>query len=67
MNKDDITILHCNTAYPTPISDVNPKAMLTIKKEFNVSVGYSDHTLGIEIPIAAVALGAKVIEKAHYT
>lgn len=66
MNKDDITILHCNTAYPTPISDVNLKAMLTIKKEFNVSVGYSDHTLGIEIPIAAVALGAKVIEK-HIT
>jgi N,N'-diacetyllegionaminate synthase len=64
--KDNITILHCNTEYPTPMSDVNLKAMLTIKKELNVKVGYSDHTLGIEIPIAAAALGAIIIEK-HFT
>ena len=63
---DDITILHCNTEYPTPMNDVNLKAMLKIKEYFNVKVGYSDHTLGIEVPIAAVALGAKVIEK-HFT
>lgn len=66
LSKKDITILHCNTAYPTPYNDVNLKAMLTIKNEFDVDVGYSDHTLGIEVPIAAVALGAKVIEK-HFT
>jgi N,N'-diacetyllegionaminate synthase len=64
--KDNITILHCNTEYPTPIEDVNLRAMLTIQHVFNVQVGYSDHTLGIEIPIAAVALGATVIEK-HFT
>ncbi len=63
---DDLTILHCTTEYPTPFADVNLKAMLTIKDTFNVSVGYSDHTLGIEVPIAAVALGATVIEK-HFT
>jgi N,N'-diacetyllegionaminate synthase len=63
---NDITILHCNTEYPTPMCDVNLKAMNTIKDIFNVSVGYSDHTLGIEIPIAAVSLGASVIEK-HFT
>jgi len=63
---EDITILHCNTEYPTPMIDVNLKAMISIKKKFNVKVGYSDHTLGIEIPIAAVAMGAKVIEK-HFT
>jgi len=62
----DITVLHCTTEYPTPYSDVNLNAMLSIKKEFNVNVGYSDHTKGIEVPIAAVALGAKVIEK-HFT
>ena len=61
-----ITILHCNTEYPTPMLDVNLKAMLAIKEEFNVNIGYSDHTLGIEVPIAAVSLGAKVIEK-HFT
>jgi len=61
-----ITVLHCNTEYPTPFSDVNLNAMNTIKKEFNVNIGYSDHTLGIEVPIAAVALGAEVIEK-HFT
>ena len=64
--KDLITILHCNTEYPTPIEDVNLNAMLTIKNKLNVKVGYSDHTLGIEIPIAAVAMGATIIEK-HFT
>lgn len=66
MDKDKITILHCNTEYPTPYEDVNLRAMLEIAERFNVSVGYSDHTKGIEIPIAAVALGASVIEK-HFT
>ena len=63
----DITILHCNTQYPTPFEDVNLRAMLTIQHAFpGAQVGYSDHTVGIEVPIAAVALGAKVIEK-HFT
>jgi len=66
IKKDDLTILHCNTEYPTPMEDVNLKAMLTIRDELGVSVGYSDHTLGIEIPVAAVAMGATVIEK-HFT
>jgi len=66
IKKENITILHCNTEYPTPMEDVNLNAMLTIGKELNVKVGYSDHTVGIEIPIAAVALGATVIEK-HFT
>lgn len=61
-----ITILHCNTEYPTPYSDVNLRAMLSIAEETGLPVGYSDHTVGIEIPIAAVALGATVIEK-HFT
>ena len=65
-DKERITILHCNTEYPTPMEDVNLRAMLHIQKELNVSIGYSDHTLGIEVPIAAVSLGAKVIEK-HFT
>jgi len=64
--KDEITLLHCSTAYPTPYSDVNLKAMLTLREEFGVTTGYSDHSLGIEVPIAAVALGARVIEK-HFT
>lgn len=64
--KNKITILHCNTEYPTPMEDVNLKAMLTMKDELGVAVGYSDHTLGIEVPIAAVAMGACVIEK-HFT
>jgi N,N'-diacetyllegionaminate synthase len=64
--KEDITILHCNTEYPTPMKDVNLKAMLHIKNKFDVKIGYSDHTLGIEVPIAAVALGATIIEK-HFT
>ncbi len=66
LDKSTLTILHCNTEYPTPMEDVNLKAMLHIKNELGVEIGYSDHTLGIEIPIAAVALGAKVIEK-HFT
>jgi len=61
-----IVVLQCNTEYPTPYEDVNLKAMLTIREAFKIDVGYSDHTLGIEVPIAAVALGAKVIEK-HFT
>lgn len=66
ISKDDITILHCNTEYPTPMNDVNLRAMLSIQQEFETEIGYSDHTLGIEVPIAAVALGASVIEK-HFT
>ena len=66
IGKERITILHCNTEYPTPMKDVNLKAMLSIEKEFGVKIGYSDHTLGIEVPIAAVALGATIIEK-HFT
>lgn len=66
VQKNQITILHCNTEYPTPYKDVNLLAMQQIKKEFDVAVGYSDHTKGIEVPIAAVALGASVIEK-HFT
>ena len=64
--KEHITILHCNTEYPTPMQDVNLRAMNTIGKILEVAIGYSDHTLGIEIPVAAVALGATVIEK-HFT
>ena len=66
LSKENLILLHCNTEYPTPFEDVNLKAMDTLKKEFGVEVGYSDHTRGIEIPIAAVALGATVIEK-HFT
>lgn len=61
-----ISLLHCNTEYPTPYEDVNLRAMQTLADTFHVNVGYSDHTLGIEIPIAAVALGARIIEK-HFT
>lgn len=66
VSKDKIIILHCNTEYPTPMEDVNLKAMLHIQRELGLPIGYSDHTLGIEVPIAAVALGATVIEK-HFT
>lgn len=62
----DLTLLHCNTQYPTPFSDVNLKAMLSLKNKFGLKIGYSDHTLGIEVPIAAAALGSEVIEK-HFT
>lgn len=64
--KKNITVLHANTEYPTPMKDVNLRAMLTIGEKFNVNYGYSDHTLGIEVDIAAVAMGAKCIEK-HFT
>ena len=64
--SDQITVLHCTTQYPTPFADVNLKAMETISSAFKVKVGYSDHTIGIEVPIAAVALGAVLIEK-HFT
>lgn len=62
----DITLLHCNTHYPTPVEDVNLCAMQSLKMQCGLQVGYSDHTLGIEIPVAAVALGAQIIEK-HFT
>lgn len=66
VRRNQITILHCNTEYPTPFEDVNLKAMDALREEFGVEVGYSDHTKGIEVSIAAVALGATVIEK-HFT
>lgn len=66
LSRDDITVLHCNTQYPTPYRDINLKAMLTLAEELGVRIGFSDHSLGIEAPIAAAALGATVIEK-HFT
>lgn len=66
LTKSDITILHCTTAYPTPFNEVNLKAMKTIENELETAIGYSDHTLGIAVAIAAVGLGAKLIEK-HFT
>lgn len=66
IQKKNITILHCNTDYPTHMKEVNLRAMCTIGEELGVNIGYSDHTLGIEVPIAAVAMGAIVIEK-HFT
>ncbi|NOT22155.1 MAG: N-acetylneuraminate synthase [Nitrospiraceae bacterium] len=66
VSRDRVTVLHCHTEYPTAMVDVNLRAMRTISETFHVAVGYSDHTLGIEVPIAAVALGATVIEK-HFT
>lgn len=66
LNKEDIILLHCNTEYPTPFEDVNLLAMLDIRNKTGIETGYSDHTRGIEVPIAAVALGARVIEK-HFT
>jgi len=62
----ELSVLHCTTEYPTPFTDVNLKAMITIKNEFGINIGYSDHTKGIEVSIAAVALGATIIEK-HFT
>lgn len=66
LSKENLILLHCNTEYPTPFEDVNLKAMEALRNEFGVEVGYSDHTKGIEVPIAAVALGATLIEK-HFT
>lgn len=66
LSKNNLILLHCNTEYPTPFEDVNLKALDALRKEFGVEVGYSDHTKGIEVPIAAVAIGATVIEK-HFT
>ena len=66
LKRSDIIVLHCNTEYPRPMRDVNLRAMLDIRDRLGVAVGYSDHTNGIEVPIAAVALGAEVIEK-HFT
>ena len=63
---DKIALLHCNTQYPTPMKDVNLKAMEALRKVTTGPVGYSDHTLGIEVPVAAVAMGAEIIEK-HFT
>lgn len=64
--RNSVTVLHCNSQYPTPMTDVNLRAMLTIRDAFGTAVGYSDHTLGIEVAVAAVALGATVIER-HFT
>lgn len=66
VKRSDIIVLHCNTEYPTPMADVNLRAMDDLRRSLGVEVGYSDHTKGIEVPIAAVALGAMVIEK-HFT
>lgn len=66
LTLDMITLLHCNTEYPTPYTDVNLRAMLTLRDAIGCRVGYSDHTLGIEVPVAAVAMGAEMIEK-HFT
>jgi len=66
VKKNMISVLHCNTDYPTPFEDVNLRAMLSLREAFDVRVGYSDHSLGIEVPIAAVSLGAEIIEK-HFT
>ena len=65
-HRSEITVLHCTSAYPTPMSDVNLAAMKQIKESLEVAVGYSDHTLGLEVAVAAVALGATIIEK-HFT
>ena len=62
----DITLLHCTTSYPCPYEDVNLKAMITLQQTFNLPVGYSDHTVGVDVASAAVALGAKIVEK-HFT
>ena len=64
--KNKVTLLHCTSEYPAPFEDLNLNAMHTLAEEFNLQIGYSDHSLGIEVPIAAVAMGAKIIEK-HFT
>ena len=66
VKKQQLTLLHCNSSYPTPFEDVNLNVLLEMKNKFKIEIGYSDHSLGIEIPIAAVALGASIIEK-HFT
>ena len=66
LKRKNISILHCNTDYPTPIKDVNLNAMLSMKRDLKLNIGYSDHTIGTEVSIAAVCLGAKIIEK-HIT
>ena len=66
LSSKKITLLQCNTEYPTPFKDVNLNAMIEMKKKLNIKIGYSDHTMGIEVPIAAAALGAEIIEK-HFT
>ena len=62
ISRSHLTVLHCNTEYPTPLEDVNLNAMLTIKNKLGLNVGHSDHTLGIEVPIAAVAMGASALK-----
>ena len=64
--RDLMTVLHCTTEYPAPLADVNLNAMQTMRKTLGINVGYSDHTMGLEVPIAAAALGATIIEK-HLT
>ena len=64
--KDMLALLHCISAYPTPLAEVNLRAMETLEEMYNVTVGYSDHTLGVEVATAALALGARIIEK-HFT
>ena len=66
LDRERLRVLHCNTEYPSPYADINLRAMLTIRDRLDVAVGYSDHSVGIEVPIAAVAMGARVIEK-HFT
>lgn len=66
VSRDELTVLHCTTEYPAPLDEVNLKAMITIGEELRVKIGYSDHTQGIEVPLAAIALGATIIEK-HFT
>ena len=66
IKEEQITVLHCTSEYPAPIAEVNLRAMITMRDHLNLKVGYSDHTLGIEVSVAAVAMGASVIEK-HFT
>ncbi|WP_435627920.1 N-acetylneuraminate synthase [Candidatus Ferrigenium straubiae] len=66
INQKELVVLHCTTNYPCPMNEVNLRAMLTLKEAFKIRIGYSDHTIGLEVPVAAVALGAEVLEK-HFT